>query len=367
MDICNGTEVRKTFICRCIWMSFIVSEGTYLSHEMETMMEENWKDWSLFILKKLGVFILTLFVLSVLLFVLERACPGDPLKAYYGGALERMSPVQKERARESLGLNRPVAVQYVSWAKNVAKGDWGLSYKYKRPVKDVVGDYWTNTLALGGISFFLLFVFSMWIGCWCALHENSPGDRLLNRLGVAFSSIPGFFIAMLMLVIFASELRILPLGGVYSYGGGGFADRVQHLILPVLTIVLGHTGYYGRLIRDRLTEETRKDYVIQKKASGMAPAVNLRRHCLKNARPQIIQIMALAAPHVLGGTYVAEMVFSYPGLGLLSFQAAGDRDYNMLMALTLITGVVICAFNMIAEIVSARIDPRTRHGLEAAA
>lgn len=318
-----------------------------------------------FWLKKIAIFALTLFLLSILLFGLERACPGDPLQAWYGDSLERMSEEEKASARTDLGLDRPVVLQYLSWAGRAAGGDWGISYKYKRPVKDVIGDYWTNSLVLGGVSFLLIFLFALLAGVYCALHENGPGDLLLSRMGVIFSSIPGFFIAMVLLAVFASCLGILPVSGVYSYGGGGLADRISHLILPVLTIVLGHAGYYGRLVRDCLVEETRKEYVLQKKASGMDPRRIVTRHCLKNARPQIIQIMALAAPHVLGGTYVAEMVFSYPGLGLLSFQAAGDRDYNMLMALTLITGAVVCLFNMAGEILSETVDPRTRAGKEA--
>lgn len=312
--------------------------------------------------KKLAQLFIILVILSAAVFVIARHCPGDPLRAYYGDSIEHMSQTQQEAARERLGLNDSMVTQYVRWAENFMTGDLGISYKYKQPVRAVIGNVWGNTLLLGGVSYVLTFGLAILLGKFCARREGSFADRFICKIGVISTNIPSFFLALILILLFAATLKLLPAGGAYSLGNkDNPADRIVHLILPVTVMVLEHLWYYGYMVRNKLLEETRRDYVLLCKAEGIDARTIMRRHCLRNMMPSMLVIMAISLPHILGGTYVVEMIFGYPGLGMLSFEAAMYQDYNMLMALTLLTGVVVVVFNMLAQILSERLDPRTEY------
>lgn len=317
------------------------------------------------ILKKIAQMLVVLLLLSVIVFVMARLCPGDPLKAYYGDGIERMSTEEREAAREKLGLNDAMVVQYQRWARQALTGDLGLSYQYKQPVSVVIEHFWLNTVVLGGTAFVLTFGLAIWLGMFCALREESRIDRIICRLGVVSSNIPAFFLALLLILIFAVNLRILPTGGAYSLGNSGnLLDRAYHLILPVTVLVLEHLWYYAFMVRNKLLEETRKDYVLLCKAEGIPRKTIMSKHCLKNIMPSMIAMMAIAVPHILGGTYVVESVFAYPGLGTLSFEAAMYQDYNLLMALCMVTGFVVLLFNLLAQLTSEYLDPRMKYERE---
>jgi len=311
-----------------------------------------------FILKKIGQMIIVMIVLSMFVFGIARLCPGDPLQAYYGDSLEHMNSEQRYIAKEKLGLNESIPVQYIKWVNKAIHGDWGISYKYKQPVTTVIGAFWKNTLVLGGLTYLILFWLAMLLGRWCALHEGKRADRVICRVGVISASIPAFFMAIILILVFSINIPIFPVSGSYSYGGGGILDRIFHLILPVTVLVLEHLWYYTYMIRNKLIEETRQEYVLLCKAKGIPRKIIMKKQCMRNIMPSMLTIMAIAVPHILGGTYVVEMVFSYPGLGVLSFEAAKYQDYNMLMALCLITGVVVLVFNIAAQIINEFIDPR---------
>lgn len=305
--------------------------------------------------------ILVLAVLSMAVFVIARLCPGDPLRSYYGDGVERMSEVQREAAREKLGLNDSMLVQYERWVENLFDGDLGLSYKYKLPVTEVIGRVWVNTLILGGVSYALTFGLAILLGCFCALREDRLADRVICRIGVVSSCVPSFFLALLLILIFAVELGILPAGGAYSYGNShSVSDRIWHLMLPAAVMVLEHLWYYAYMVRNKLVEEARQDYVLLCKAEGIPRTKILCRHCLRNIMPSMLVVMAIAVPHILGGTYVVETVFAYPGLGTLSFESAMYQDYNMLMALCMLTGACVLVFHLAAQLLSEFIDPRMK-------
>lgn len=314
-----------------------------------------------YVIRKIAQMLIILVILSIAVFVIARLCPGDPLRSYYGDSVQHMSEMQKDAAREKLGLNDSMITQYMRWAAGVFDGDLGLSYKYKMPVSAVIGRVWMNTLVLGGVAFILTFGLATALGMFCALREDSLADRLICRIGVISGSIPAFFMALLLILIFAVKLGILPTGGAYSYGNSdSIADRIVHLILPVTVLVFEHLWYYAYMVRNKLLEETRKDYVLLCKAEGI-PRKILTRHCMRNIMPSMLVIMAISLPHILGGTYVVEMVFAYPGLGTLSFESAMYQDYNMLMALSLLTGAVVLVFNLLAQILSEFVDPRMKY------
>ncbi len=325
-------------------------------------MDNIWRVRSIYILKKLVQMGVALIFLSVAVFIIARACPGDPLLAYYGEGVEHMSSAEKLAARQRLGLDDSLLQQYMRWAGDLFQGELGLSYQYKQPVLSVISGVWINTLILGLVSYFLTFGLAIALGMFCAMREDHTADRIICKAGVISANIPSFFLALLLILIFAVNLHLLPAGGAYSLGEKyNFWDRIVHLILPTAVMVLQHLWYYAYLVRNKLIEETRKDYVLLCKAEGIPRRVIMKKHCFKNILPSLLVIMAISVPHILGGTYVVEMVFSYPGLGTLSFESAMYQDYNMLMALTLLTGAVVLFFNMAAQALSQWIDPRMEY------
>lgn len=311
--------------------------------------------------KKALVFAVSILILSFLVFFISRKAPGDPLVSWYGDRVEKMSPEERAWAEEKLGLDEPVIVQYVRWAGNALRGDFGISYKYKRDVLEVIGSRIGNTLLLGGIGFVLIFVLCLLLGALCAWFEDRLLDRIICRVGTVISCIPEFWSSLLLILIFAVYLHILPSSGAYSAdGGGGFRDRFVHLILPMTVVVISHLWYYAYMVRNNILEETRADYVLLAKAKGLSRRKIMFRHCLRNTMPSYLSIMAISVPHILGGTYIVETVFSYPGIGTLSYESARYHDYNLLMVLCIFTGIVVILCNMIAQTINERIDPRIR-------
>ena len=314
------------------------------------------------VLRKIFQCIIAIFILSLVVFYISRLSPGDPLKAYHGNVVERMSMEEKEKARDRLGLNEPIYIQYGKWLKNVAKGDFGISYKYKRDVTSVIKDVYKNTIILGGLAYILTFVGALIIGVFCAIHEDKLIDKIIMTIGNITSSIPSFWIALILILIFGVNLGVLPTSGAYSIGNeSDIADRMIHLILPLVVLVIGHLWYYGYMVRNKILEEMREDYVLLAKVKGLTKRQVVYRHCLRNIMPSFITIMAISVPHILAGTYVIEQVFSYPGIGTLIFESAKYHDYNMLMVLSLITGIIVLISNMIAQIINIKIDPRMNY------
>ena len=311
-----------------------------------------------YILKKAGQLILTLLMLSILVFLVSRLAPGDPLKAYYGESVEKMSVAQLEDARERLGLNDSLAAQYIKWVGGALRGDFGISYIYKQPATQVVADVYQNTVRLAGASFALIFILGLFLAIYCVRHEGKPIDRLICKVGVAANSIPEFFVALILILIFSVSLGILPQSGAHSLGGG---QTLLHLALPVGAIVISHLWYCAYLMRNKLSDEVRKEYILLCRAKGLSERQIIYRHCLKNIMPAVISIMAIFLPHLLGGAYVVEMVFSYPGLGELGVESAQYHDYNMLMLISLLTGAAVVLANMMAQVINEKLDPRIKY------
>ena len=272
-----------------------------------------------------------------------------------------MSPQERAWAEDRLGLNAPIHVQYARWLRDAFQADLGISYKSKMDVVEVISGRIGNTLLLGGTGFLLIFVLSLLLGVLCAWYEDRPLDRIVCKIGTAVSCIPEFWLALVFILLFAVSLGWLPSSGAYSVGkSGDWGDRLLHLILPLSIVVINHLWYYAYMVRNRILEEVRADYVLLAKSKGLTKKRIMFRHCLRSAIPSYLSIMAVSVPHVLGGTYIVEAVFSYPGLGTLSYESARYKDYNLLMLLCILSGVLVILCSMAAQIINERIDPRVR-------
>ena len=187
--------------------------------------------------KVLGFF-LSMAVLSFVVFYIARLAPGDPLVSYYGERAEKMAPDERAAATKKLGLDNPVSVQYIRWIRRALRGDFGISYKYKTDVTQVIGGRIGNTLLLGGTGFILIFVFSLLLGILCAWFEDRFPDRVICKIGTITSCIPEFWLSLVLILIFAVNLHILPGSGAYTAGReGDIKDRIWHLILPMTIVV----------------------------------------------------------------------------------------------------------------------------------
>lgn len=309
--------------------------------------------------KKLLIFLGSIFLLSIVVFYISRLAPGDPLISYYGERAERMGPEEREWAKDRLGLKDSVSVQYVRWLTNALQGDFGISYKYKTDVMEVIGGRIGNTLLLGGTGFVLIFGLALLLGVLCAWHEGRLADRVICQVGTVTSCIPEFWLSLVLILIFAVNLKWLPSSGAYTAGRAEDpGDRILHLILPMTVVVTGHLWYYAYMIRNRILEELRADYVLLAKAKGMKRRSVMFRHCLRNVLPSYFSIMAISVPHIMGGTYIVETVFSFPGLGTLSYESARYKDYNLLMVLCMLSGAVVILCSLAAQTVNERVDPR---------
>lgn len=311
--------------------------------------------------KKLLIFVVSIFLLSVIVFYIARLAPGDPLVSYYGDRAEKMTAGERAWAEEKLGLHESITVQYGKWLGRAVRGDFGISYKYKMDVLEVIEGRIGNTLLLGGVGFVLIFVLALLLGIWCAWNEERLIDRAICKVGTVTSCIPEFWLSLVLILIFAVKLKALPSSGAYTIGKeNDLGDRILHLILPMTVVVLGHLWYYAYLIRNKLLEEVRTDYVLLAKSKGVTGKSVMIRHCVRNIIPTYLSIMAISVPHILGGTYIIETVFSYPGIGTLSYESARYQDYNLLMVICLLSGALVILCNMIAQTINERIDPRMK-------
>lgn len=316
------------------------------------------KNMILFFGKKLVVFAVSMFVLSLTVFYVARFAPGDPLVSYYGDRVEKMSQEEREKAEERLGLREPVHIQYVKWLENAVHGDFGISYKYKRNVLEVIQGRLFNTLVLGGVGFILIFGLALLLGILCVWFEERLVDRIICQIGVVTSCIPEFWFSLVLILIFSVWLKVFPSSGAYSMGRSqDVGDRIFHLILPMTIVVTSHLWYYAYMIRNKLLEEVRADYVLLAKAKGLGKAEILLGHCLRGIMPSYLSLMAVSVSHILGGTYMVEMVFSYPGIGTLSYESARYKDYNLLMILCIFSGAIVILCSIIAQAINERIDP----------
>ena len=186
-------------------------------------------------------------------------------------------------------------------------------------------------------------------------------DRFVCRIGTVAFYVPAFWMGVVLVLVFSVNLKLLPSSGAYGIGkSGDMADRLRHLVLPLIVMVASHLWYYAYMIRNKLLEEVRTDYVLLAKSKGVTGKSVMFRHCVRNIIPTYLSIMAISVPHILGGTYIIETVFSYPGIGTLSYESARYQDYNLLMVTCLLSGALVILCNMIAQPINERIDPRMK-------
>lgn len=301
-----------------------------------------------------------LLMISICAFVIMKAAPGDPVASLVGGR-EFMTAEDYSRVSQNLGLDQPVFVQYGSWLEKLLQGDWGHSIRDGRAVGHVILPALTATLILAGISAVAIAIIATSAGFWAGSHAHTRIDYAISGFALLSFATPAFWLGLVLIWVFSVTLGLLPSSGQSTLGRDeNLSDYLQHLLLPVMCIVLTHAGPYIRLVRGSVRDVLATDYYRAARARGVPKGILVRRYLLPNALTPFATWMGLTLPLLVGGTFIVEWVFGWPGLGRLFLQAAIARDYPVLMAAVLITGLLVIVGNLLADMLVAWLDPKLR-------
>ncbi len=294
----------------------------------------------------LGITIIDYFIMSM---------AGSPLEMIQGA---RISQEALEVKSVALGLNEPVYIQYFQWLKQLLSGNLGYSIKNYQPVGQMISGYIGPTLLLMGSSFVVSMLISIPAGIYSAIRQYSAGDYTVVTLSFLGSSIPGFFLSLILIYIFTIKLNWLPSSGMSTLGAkSSVLDIMKHMIMPVTVLSVSMAGNNIRYIRSAMLEILRKDYLRTAKAKGIGRFLVINKHALKNALLPIITVFGMQIPMLFGGAIIVEQIFSWPGLGLMTMSAIINRDYPVIMGVCFISALVVLVANLITDILYALVDP----------
>lgn len=301
--------------------------------------------------------LIVLLAVSFFTFLLTHLAPGDPAVAMYEASGINPTEEMLEQARLSMGLDQPFLAQYVTWLGNCLQGDFGMSFSKRTPVFTLLLQRLWPTLQLALFSLILMLLVSVPAGIASAVRQNKPTDYVLRAISFIGISMPGFWVGLLLLYVFALQLRWFP---AISTGSSW-----QRIVLPAVTLAIAMSAKYTRQVRTAVVEELSQDYVTGARANGLKQSTILIRHVVPNSLLPLITLLGLSVGSLLGGTAVVEIVFSYPGLGNLAVSAVGARDYPLIQGLVLWIALIYMGINLLVDVSYGLIDPRVRKGSRA--
>jgi peptide/nickel transport system permease protein len=306
------------------------------------------------------------FLVATLSFCLLHLAPGDPFTTLDN---PNVTEAIRQRWRAAYGLDRPLPEQYLRYLGNVARGDLGYSYSLHRPVGEALAHALPNTLVLMSVALVMSFALGILLGVIQARYHGSGLDHGIGAASLFFFSMPEFWLAIMMVLVFAYWIPIFPVAGMvnpvmHSYYGfwGRVGDRLQHLVLPAATLTLLCTALIARYQRSAVLDVLHDDFVRTARAKGLDERRILLRHVLRNALLPIITILGLMLPVLLGGSVFVEKIFAWPGMGYITVNAIATRDYPLVTAAMIIGAVLVVAGNLLADLLYAVVDPRLRAG-----
>ncbi|WP_432360370.1 ABC transporter permease [Sporosarcina sp. UB5] len=317
-----------------------------------------------FILQK-GLRMLTLlFAICLISFLLMKNSPIDPIQAYVGADMMKVGPEQREKIAEYWGLDQPVMVQFFNWGSALLQGDLGNSMIFRRPVSEIIGERFVNSLILMLTAWALSGIIGFVMGVVSAMKKDTWIDRIIKLYCYTLASTPTFWMGLLMLIVFAVWLGWFPIGlgvpaGVLAEDVT-LADRLQHLLLPALTLSVLGVANVALHTRQKLIDVLESDYVLFARARGEKGFMLFWRHGLRNIALPAVTLQFAAFSELFGGAVLAEQVFSYPGLGQATVEAGLRGDVPLLLGLVLFSTIFVFAGNLIADLIYYVVDPRTR-------
>jgi peptide/nickel transport system permease protein len=306
--------------------------------------------------------VVTLVLMSFAVYLLIGLMPGDPIDMMIAGD-PKMTSADAARLRALYGLDRPLLARYLAWAGEAIQGNFGYSRSFGQPVLAVLWPRLLNTLVLAGTAFAIATAIALPLGIWAASRPRSIADYLINLVCFAGISAPPFWVALLLITLFAVGLGWLPAGGMADIRPGtpwtsALLDQVRHLVLPVITLTLVQLGAYTRFMRGAMIEALRQDYIRTARAKGAPEGQVLWGHAFANALAPVLTILALSFGGLLSGALITETMFAWPGMGKAIYQAILDNDYNLALVGLLIATLATLAGNLLADLAYVWIDPR---------
>lgn len=307
--------------------------------------------------------LLLVLLLVTAVFFIVRLAPGDPLDLLVS---EDMGPTEREAIAHRYGLDRSLPQQYVIWLGNLVRGDAGFSLARHAPVRDILAETIPVTLLLTVTSYLLHLLLAVAAALHMSARRGTFFAEALQGVGLFLYSVPSFWLGLMLIMIFAAGLGWLPTSGMHAPDAnflGGWArfwDLVRHMVLPVVTLALSMFMGTARYLRNSLDEVLQQDYILAARARGVPMDRILRRHALPNAMLPLVTLLGLHLPFLLGGAMVVEVVFGWPGMGTLTVDAIGQRDYPVIMMTTLVAGLAVVAGSLLADLLYTWVDPRVR-------
>ena len=312
----------------------------------------------IYILTRLGQSVLLLLLVSVVTFVIIREAPGMPAVLVNP---EGASAAEVEQGMRNLGLDDPLAVQYLRWLGNAVRGELGDSYQQKQPVVGLILERLPATLLLSGVALLVAVVIAIPLGIISAIKPYSAIDYAATLVSFIGVSIPVFWFGIMLIILFSVQRGWFPSGGMYTLGAPfSLEDRLRHLILPVIVLSSIPMAQLMRFVRSGVRAEFKQDYVRVARGKGLREAVVLWRHGVRNAMIPVITIFGLLLPATVSGAPVTESLFAWPGMGRLAVDAAFQRDYPLIMGVTLFISVLVILTNLAVDIAYAYLDPRIK-------
>jgi peptide/nickel transport system permease protein len=311
-----------------------------------------------FLAKRLALALVTLWLLSVLVFAGGQLLPGDVARAILGPLADARAIANLD---QQLGLDRPLLVQYWDWVSHFVTGDMSRSYVYRAAVAPFVLTALGFSLKLGAVAFVLVVPLGIAGGVFAALHAGRPIDRIISMIGLTATVLPEFVTGIVLIIVFGIWLRMLPITANWP-PDAGFLTQIYYLLLPSMPLVLALFGYLARMARAGTIEALAADYTRTAVLKGLKPRAVLWRHVLRNSLLPTITVVATQMGHLMGGLVIIEMLFRYPGIGGLIFASARDKDFPMLEAGVLMVGIIYCLAGLAADVIYALLNPRIRLG-----
>ncbi|HYU18831.1 MAG TPA: ABC transporter permease [Chloroflexota bacterium] len=314
-----------------------------------------------FALRRLIQAIPTFFGITLITFALIRLAPGDPLSLLVFGATD-LTAEDYAALRRSYGLDQPIPVQYLSWLGRTLSGDFGQSFLYRRPVIQMIAASLPNTLQLSALALLVAVVVGVPLGVIAARYRGTFVDQLIRILSVAGHAIPPFWFGLLFILVLSVQFHLFPVGGMLTIGKGEWdiADRLAHLVGPVLTLSLVGIANYSRYMRTETLDILGQDFIRTAQAKGLRERTVLYVHALRNALLPIITALGGLLAFLISGSVVVEQVFAWPGMGRMTFEAARSKDYPIVMAVVVISSALLLVSYILRDVAYGVADPRVR-------
>jgi peptide/nickel transport system permease protein len=310
-----------------------------------------------FLLKRLGLALITLFLLSVLVFLGAHVLPGNVARRILGPFADQAAV---ENLNRELGTDRSLPVQYWDWVSGFVQGDLGSSFAYGLPVSSLVGDALVNSLKLAAFAFILVVPLAVLGGVVAALRRDSWVDRVITLGGLSLTVVPEFVTGIILILVFALWLDVFPVSAL-APDGADILTELRYLFLPALTLVVVLFGYIARITRAGTIEALDADYTRTAVLKGLPRRTVIKRHVLRNSLLPTIAVVATQTGYLIGGLVVIETLFNYPGMGRLIFTAAQRKDFPLLESGVLIVGIVFLVATLLADLLYSLLNPRIRY------